>query len=132
MAVYKNHQFAKIKSLPIFPAIWYLSLSSNHVVILTLSADVLGITIKYLFIAINDILGVIFPYGANTCGSIFNYIIYSSYLIPIKFADGSKTTIKASASDLISNIMEKISEKLSSSASQLWVVDTTGNGMLVM
>ena len=48
--------------------------------------------------------------------------------IPVHFADGTKTTVRVGVVDLVSDLMEKVHDKLTSSASQVWVVDNEGKG----
>ena len=48
--------------------------------------------------------------------------------VPVHFADGTKTTVRVGVVDLVSDLMEKVHDKLTSSASKVWVVDNEGKG----
>ena len=49
-------------------------------------------------------------------GCLFLYIV------------GTNTTVRVGVVDLVSDLMEKVHDKLTSSASQVWVVDNEGKG----
>ncbi len=52
--------------------------------------------------------------------------------IVVHFADGSKVTVKLSPSDLTSDLLESVKDKLRSSAAQLWLVDVDGLSKWIM
>ena len=59
-------------------------------------------------------------------------VFFFRLCIPVHFADGSKTLVYVSVSETISSVIEKVRDKLTSSASQIWIVNNEGKGRLVM
>ena len=47
------------------------------------------------------------------------------------FDNGTKLAVKVSLTDTVSGVLEKVSDRLSSSGDLMWTVDTQGQGTLV-
>ena len=47
----------------------------------------------------------------------------------VYFDDGSKATVKVNPSDSTADLLDKVKDKVTSSAALLWIVDNEGRGM---
>lgn len=54
---------------------------------------------------------------------------FFSVTISVHFADSSKVACKVFPMDQVSDLLDKVSDKLSSSVAQIWIVDNNGKGL---
>ena len=59
---------------------------------------------------------------------MFGIFVFSSVPITVHFGSGSKTTTKVSPLDTTSDLLESIKDQLTSSSTQLWLIDQSGVG----
>lgn len=59
---------------------------------------------------------------------LFLHFLCDSVPLTVHFGDSSKVTTKVSPLDTTSDLLESVKDQLTSSATQLWLVDQSGDG----